>query len=32
MVGDQDWNPRARCYQTGYLMGLLRATTDLAPV
>ena len=31
MVGDEDWHPRARCYQTGYLMGLLRAVSDLGP-
>jgi mannonate dehydratase len=30
MVGDEDWHPRARSYQTGYLMGLVRAVTDLA--
>jgi len=30
MVGDEDWHPRARCYQTGYVMGLLRAVSDLA--
>jgi mannonate dehydratase len=30
MVGDEDWHPRARCYQTGYAMGLLRAVSDLA--
>jgi mannonate dehydratase len=30
MVGDGDWHPRARSYQTGYLMGLLRAAGDLA--
>jgi mannonate dehydratase len=30
MVGDEDWHPRARCYQTGYLMGLLRAVSDLS--
>jgi mannonate dehydratase len=28
MVGDEDWHPRARCYQTGYLMGLIRAIND----
>ncbi len=30
MVGDEDWHPRARCYQTGYMMGLLRAVSDLS--
>jgi mannonate dehydratase len=30
MVGDEGWNPRARAYQTGYLMGLLRAVEDLS--
>lgn len=30
MVGDQGWAPRGRAYATGYLMGLLRAVTDLA--
>lgn len=29
MVGDSDWNFRARGYQTGYIQGLLRAITDL---
>lgn len=29
MVGDEGWNPRARLYQTGYLIGLLRAVNDL---
>jgi mannonate dehydratase len=29
MVGDEDWYPRARCYQTGYMMGLLRAVNDI---
>ncbi|HZR01526.1 MAG TPA: mannonate dehydratase [Chloroflexota bacterium] len=29
MVGDEGWNPRARCYQTGYLFGLVRAVRDL---
>lgn len=28
MIGDEDWNPRARCFQTGYLVGLIRATND----
>jgi D-mannonate dehydratase len=30
IVGDDGWHPRARAYQTGYLMGLLRALGDLA--
>lgn len=30
MVGDEGWHARARAYQTGYLMGLLRAIQDLA--
>ena len=30
MVGDDRWAPRSRAYQTGYLMGLLRAVNDLA--
>jgi mannonate dehydratase len=30
MVGDTGWNPRSRCYQTGYLMGMLRAIRDLS--
>lgn len=29
MIGDEGWNPRSRLYQTGYLMGLLRAVDDL---
>jgi mannonate dehydratase len=29
MIGDQDWNFRARGYQTGYIQGLLRAINDL---
>jgi mannonate dehydratase len=29
MIGDEGWNPRARLYQTGYLMGLVRAVSDL---
>lgn len=29
MVGDTGWAPRGRAYATGYLMGLLRAVTDL---
>lgn len=29
MVGDEGWSPRGRLYSTGYLMGLLRAVTDL---
>ena len=29
MVGDTGWNERGRAYATGYLMGLLRAVTDL---
>jgi mannonate dehydratase len=29
LVGDAGWAPRGRCYSTGYLMGLLRAVTDL---
>lgn len=29
MLGDDGWHPRARAYQTGYLMGLLRAIEDL---
>ena len=29
MVGDDGWHARARCYQTGYLQGLLRAIDDL---
>ncbi|MGH2354705.1 MAG: mannonate dehydratase, partial [Chloroflexota bacterium] len=31
MAGDEGWAPRSRAYQTGYLMGLLRAVTDLSP-
>lgn len=30
MVGDTGWAPRSRAYQTGYLMGLLRAVNDLS--
>lgn len=29
LVGDEGWAPRGRAYSTGYLMGLLRAVTDL---
>jgi mannonate dehydratase len=29
MAGDAGWAPRSRAYQTGYLMGLLRAVNDL---
>ncbi len=29
MVGDTGWAPRGRAYSTGYLMGLLRAVSDL---
>jgi hypothetical protein len=30
MAGDaENWHPRARSYQTGYLQGLLRAMQDL---
>lgn len=29
MAGDEGWAPRSRAYQTGYLMGLLRAVDDL---
>ncbi|MBV9175392.1 MAG: mannonate dehydratase [Chloroflexi bacterium] len=29
MIGDEDWHARARSYQTGYLMGLIRAIHDL---
>lgn len=29
MVGDTDWAPHGRAYATGYIMGLLRAVTDL---
>jgi mannonate dehydratase len=29
MVGDEGWNPRSRLYQTGYLMGLVRALQDV---
>jgi mannonate dehydratase len=30
MAGDEGWAPRGRAYQTGYIMGLLRAVTDLS--
>jgi mannonate dehydratase len=30
MAGDEGWAPKSRAYQTGYLMGLLRAVEDLA--
>jgi mannonate dehydratase len=29
LAGDEGWAPRGRAYSTGYLMGLLRAVTDL---
>ena len=29
LIGDDGWHPRSRAYQTGYLMGLLRAIKDL---
>ncbi len=29
MLGDTGWAPRGRIYQTGYIMGLLRAVNDL---
>ncbi|MBI3970208.1 MAG: mannonate dehydratase [Chloroflexi bacterium] len=29
MAGDEGWAPRSRAYQTGYLMGLLKAVNDL---
>jgi mannonate dehydratase len=29
LVGDTGWAPRGRLYSTGYIMGLLRAVTDL---
>jgi mannonate dehydratase len=31
MVGDEDpWHPRTRAYQTGYLMGLVRAVQEMS--
>lgn len=30
MAGDEGWNARGRIYQTGYIMGLVRAVGDLA--
>src|ERR687885_350958 len=30
MLGDTGWAPRGRIYQTGYIMGLLRAVNDVS--